>query len=163
MFKDLLDRAHKLPDVLLHGDYGLQNFMYLPDRPGIQALGLLDFQDMTDARGNMCGSPAFDLMFLLRDVRAHYAEEMIVKLTNRFIAGTNLNAKDMDQFEYECAAITAAQSAKCLGLFARFGVVNNRPEYLPFIDNCWRNLRWAFAHPGLADVKMWFENNGGIK
>ncbi len=159
LFKTVLDRAHQFPDVLLHGDYVVQNLMYLPDRPGVKALGLLDFQDMTDARGNMCGSPAFDLAFLVHDVRANYPADLRAVLKERFIVGAGIT--DRVQFDYEYAAIVAAQAAKCLGLFARFGYANGRTEYLEFIPYCWRNLRDAFTHPGLAELKAWFDMHGG--
>jgi aminoglycoside/choline kinase family phosphotransferase len=161
VFKAALDRAHVLPNILLHGDYGVQNLMYMAGRPGIKAVGMVDFQDMTDARGNMSGSPAFDLMFLIRDVRADFSDELMEQMRERFFQGSGLT--DRVQFDYECSAIVAAQSAKCLGLFARFGIGNNRPEYLPFLANCWRHLRWALGHPDLAQVKRWFEQNGGLE
>jgi aminoglycoside/choline kinase family phosphotransferase len=161
VFKTALDRAHEFPDILLHGDFVVQNLMHLPDRPGVKALGIIDFQDMTDARGNMCGSPAFDLAFLVHDVRADYPPDLRAALKARFIQ--NAGISDTVQFEYEYATIVAAQAAKCLGLFARFGYANNRPEYLAFIPYCWRNLRDAFLHPGLADLKAWFDQNGGVE
>lgn len=157
LFQDALSRAHRLPDILLHGDYGLQNFIYLPEREGIKALGLLDFQDTTDARGNMRGSPVFDLAFLLRDVRANYSDDLINRLKERFVQGAHIS--DRNVFEYEFATLVAAQSAKCLGLFARFGYGNNRTEYLEFIPYCWRHLHAAFTHPDLADLKHWFETH----
>lgn len=161
LFKTALDRAHQFPDVLLHGDYVVQNLIHLPDRLGVRALGILDFQDMTDARGNMCGSPAFDLAFLVHDVRADYPADMRAALKDRFIAGAGIT--DTVQFEYEYATIVAAQAAKCLGLFSRFGYANGRTEYLDFIPYCWRNLHDAFTHPGLTELKNWFQTYGGME
>jgi aminoglycoside/choline kinase family phosphotransferase len=94
-------------------------------------------------------------------VRADYPPELRLALKERFTKGAGIT--DLVQFEYEYATIVAAQAAKCLGLFARFGYANKRSEYLAFIPYCWRNLHDAFKHPGLADLKAWFEQNGGIE
>lgn len=157
VFKRALDAAHHFPPVLLHGDYGAQNLFYLAERPGIRALGVIDFQDMTDARGNMSGSPAFDLVFLLQDVRMSFPDGLETTLKARFIEGANIPADQIDAFNAEYATISAAQAAKCLGLFARLGHQDGRAHYLDFIPNCWRNLRGSLQHPALAEVKAWFE------
>lgn len=163
VFKRALDAAHHFAPVLLHGDYGAQNLFYLPERSGIQALGVIDFQDMTDARGNMSGSPAFDLVFLLQDVRMSFPEGLEAKLKARFIAGTQIPAAQIDAFNAEYATISAAQAAKCLGLFARLGHQDGRTHYLDFIPNCWRNLRGSLQHSALADIKAWFEKYSPVE
>lgn len=155
IFKRTLDAAHYFPPVLLHGDYGAQNLFLLKDRPGIKALGIIDFQDMTDARGNMSGSPAFDLMFLLQDVRMKFPGDLEQNLKARFIKETGIT--EVDQFNAEYATISAAQSAKCLGLFARLGHVDKREFYLQFLPNCWRNLDGSLQHPALSELKGWFD------
>lgn len=155
LFKEALAAAQGLPKVLLHGDFGVNNLFYLPGRPGIRALGLVDFQDLTDARGNMCGSPAFDPMFLLQDVRMDFPGSLEDELKTRFLAETGI--KDIEQFELEYATISAMQSAKCLGLFARLGYREKREFYLPFIPNCWRNLRRSLKVPAMAKIKRWFD------
>lgn len=144
--------------MLLHGDYGVQNIYYLPERPGVKALGLIDFQDMTDARGNMMGSPAFDLSFLLRDPRMDLPQGLEEAMKARFIKAMNI--KDASAFDFEYSTIGASQATKCLGLFARLAYVNKRPEYAPFLDICWRNLNANLRHPKLAGIRKWFEANG---
>lgn len=161
LFRQAINGAHLFPQVLLHGDYGAQNLYYLPEREGIKQLGLIDFQDMTDARGNMMGSPAFDLVFLLQDVRIHTDPALEIAMRERFIEKTGI--KDVTSFEGEYATIGAAQAAKCLGLFARLGVVNGRSEYLSFIPHCWRNLEQNLRHPSLKGIRDWFEKNNITK
>jgi hypothetical protein len=157
LYREAINAAHKFTNVLLHGDYGAQNIYYLPERPGIKALGMIDFQDMTDARGNMMGSPAFDLSFLLQDVRVELPPELEKAMRQRFIEKTGI--KDVTDFEGEYATIGAAQATKCLGLFARLGHVNKRLEYLQFIPYCLRNLERNLRHPDLKGTKNWFEKN----
>lgn len=154
LYRSAINAAHKFDDVLLHGDYGAQNIYYLPEREGLKKVGLIDFQDLTDARGNMMGSPAFDLVFLLQDVRVDLPATLEVEMRNRFIQKTGI--KDVTAFEGEYATIGAAQATKCLGLFARLGHVAGRKEYLQFIPYCWRNLRNNLAHPDLKEIRDWF-------
>lgn len=157
LYRELITAAHKFPDVLLHGDFVVQNLYHLPERPGVKALGLIDFQDLTDARGNMMGSPAFDLAFLLQDVRVELPEGLEERMKRRFIEKSGI--KNVADFEIEYATIAAAQATKCLGLFARLGYGEGRKEYLQFIPYCWRNLEQSFRHPALGKIKNWFEKN----
>ncbi len=158
LFRQAVTDAHKFDNILLHGDYGAQNLYYLPERPGIKALGLIDFQDLTDARGNMMGSPAFDLVFLLQDVRVELPQGLEATMRQRFIDKTGI--KNAVEFEGEYATIGAAQATKCLGLFARLGYANQREEYLKFLPYCWRNLKTNLKHPALRDIKTWFTKQG---
>lgn len=157
LFHDAISTAHHFDPVLLHGDYGAQNLYYMPEREGVKALGLIDFQDMTDARGNMMGSPAFDLVFLLQDVRIDLPVGLEDAMQKRFIEKTGI--ADAKLFAGEYATIGTAQAVKCLGLFARLGHGQGRAEYLDFIPYCWRNLENNLRHPALADIKKWFEKN----
>lgn len=157
LFREVITASHKFDPVLLHGDYGAQNLYYLPERPGIKAIGLIDFQDMTDARGNMMGSPAFDLVFLLQDVRVDLPPALEAAMLQRFIEKTKI--RDVADFEGVYATIGTAQATKCLGLFARLGHVNGRREYLQFLPYCWRNLERNLKHPDLKGIRNWFEKN----
>lgn len=157
LFHDAIATAHHFDPVLLHGDYGAQNLYYMPEREGVKALGLIDFQDMTDARGNMMGSPAFDLVFLLQDVRTELPEGLEDAMLARFIEQTKI--EDAELFKGEYATIGVAQAVKCLGLFARLGYGQGRKEYLPFIPYCWRNVEKNLKHPALQGIKAWFEKN----
>lgn len=157
LFREAITSAHHFDPVLLHGDYGAQNLYYMPARGGVKALGLIDFQDMTDARGNMMGSPAFDLVFLLQDVRTELPAGLEDAMLARFIEKTKI--ADAELFKGEYATIGTAQAVKCLGLFARLGHGQGRKEYLPFIPFCWRNLEKNLQHPALHEIKAWFEKN----
>jgi aminoglycoside/choline kinase family phosphotransferase len=157
VYRAAVTAAHKFDPVLLHGDYGAQNLYFMPDRPGIKAVGLIDFQDLTDARGNMMGSPAFDLVFLLQDVRVEVAPALEKAMRDRFIVQAKI--ADVSDFEGVYATIGTAQATKCLGLFARLGHVAGRKEYLDFIPYCWRNLANNLSHPEMKGIREWFEKN----
>ncbi len=156
IFKKLIGNAHKLDNVLLHGDFGIQNLYYKPERGEVKSIAIIDFQDMTDARGNMMGSPAFDLAFLLQDVRTSVSDELEQEMKKSFIEKVNFSDEQIELFNSEYAIIATAQSVKCLGLFARLGYVDGRKEYLQFISNCILNLRRNLVNPELKELKAWF-------
>lgn len=156
-YKELINSAHDLDNVLLHGDYGVNNLYYLPQETGVRKVGMIDFQDMTDARGNMMGSPAFDLVFLLEDVRVDLPEDLEPRMIERFLKGTGI--ENVNAFNREYAIIALAQATKCLGLFARLGIVNGRKEYLQFIPYCIRNLNKHLPNDEFKNIRNWFEKN----
>jgi aminoglycoside/choline kinase family phosphotransferase len=106
----------------------------------------------------MMGSPAFDLVFLLQDVRMDLPAGLEEKMCDRFIEKAGIKGKQAFMGEY--AIIGAAQATKCLGLFSRLGNVNGRTEYLRFIPYCWRNLENNLKHPALKGIREWFAKNG---
>jgi len=156
-YKELINSAHDLGNVLLHGDYGVNNLYYFPQEQGVHNIGIIDFQDMTDARGNMMGSPAFDLVFLLEDVRVDVSDELEQKMVKRFLQNTGI--ENVDAFNREYAIIAVAQATKCLGLFARLGYKECRKEYLEFIPYCLRNLNKHLPNDEFKNIRNWFEKN----
>jgi aminoglycoside/choline kinase family phosphotransferase len=155
VFHTLIARLYHFPPEVLLGDCGAQNLFPLPKREGIKATGFIDFQDATKARGNMSGSPAFDLVFLLQDVRLPFPEGLEGRMKQRYIEKSGI--ANIDAFNEEYAIIGAAQASKCIGLFSRLG--KNRSEYLEFIPKCWANLEQNMTHPALKDLKQWFDAN----
>ncbi len=157
IYKEALDNAHVLENVLLHGDFGVNNLYYFPENKCLSKVGVIDFQDLTDARGNMMGSPAFDLAFLMEDVRVELPANLEDDMIDLFLKKTGI--EDIENFYKEYSTIATAQATKCLGLFARLGLVNGRTEYLKFIPFCLRNLKKNLPNKDLVRVKKWFEQN----
>jgi aminoglycoside/choline kinase family phosphotransferase len=143
--------------VLLHGDFGVNNLYYFPQADGLNRVGIIDFQDLTDARGNMMGSPAFDLMFLMEDVRVEIPEDLENAMKAKFLRETGI--KDVVAFEYEYAVIAISQATKCLGLFARLGYGQGRAEYLKFLPYCKRNLAKHLPREEFKNIRNWFKQN----
>jgi len=156
IFKDLLLTTDNFNPVLLHGDFVVQNLYHLPQRAGIKALGLIDFQDMTDARGNVKGSPAFDLVFLLQDVRVDLSLELENSMVKRFIKKSAI--EDIESFKSNYAVLGMAQAVKCLGLFSRLGYLDKREEYLKFMPYCLRNIERNLKHSAVKNIKTWFKS-----
>ena len=63
IWQNLLPSAWKTPTSLILFDYHVDNLLLVPDRAGIKACGILDFQDAVS------GPITYDLMSLLEDAR----------------------------------------------------------------------------------------------
>ncbi len=143
--------VHAQPRTLVLRDFHVDNLMQLPDRRGVAACGLLDFQDA------VAGAPAYDLMSLLEDARRDIAPGLKAAMLTRYFDG----AGDLDRRDFEAAfAILAAQRhAKVIGIFTRLCQRDGKAGYLVHIPRVWRLLEQALRHPGLATVSAWFDKN----
>jgi aminoglycoside/choline kinase family phosphotransferase len=136
------------PPVLVLRDYHADNLMLL-DRPGLQRLGLLDYQDA------LAGHPAYDLASLLQDIRRVVSPELEAAMLARYIAAR----PDLDEAAFRTAyAILAAQrNIKILGVFTRLYVRDGKPAYPRFHPRLWEMVNANLEHPALAPVKAWFD------
>lgn len=136
------------PPVLVLRDYHADNLMLL-DRPGLQRLGLLDYQDA------LAGHPAYDLASLLQDIRRRVSPELEAAMIARYVAAR----PDLDEAAFRTAyAILAAQrNIKILGVFTRLYVRDGKPAYPRFHPRLWELVNANLAHPALAPVQAWFD------
>ncbi len=108
-------------------DYHAENLIWLPDRSGVAAVGLLDFQD---AR---------------RDVGGDIEMAMIA----RFLADKALNSKEFQA----CYALLGVQrNLRILGIFVRLAQQMGKPQYLHLLPRVWGHIRRNLAHPALAPL-----------
>ncbi len=86
----LLPTARAVPDTMVHRDFFVENLLLLP-RPGLTALGLLDFQDA------VVGPITFDLASLLEDARRDLPAPLIDAMRARYRAAfSQLSGADFD-------------------------------------------------------------------
>lgn len=129
------------------------NLMWLPQREGINRIGLLDFQDA------MIGPPAYDVASLCLDARVSVDQELELQLLTRYVkARRGADAAfDPAGFARAYAVMAAQRNTKLLGLFARLDKRDGKPAYLKHIPRIRAYLDRALAHPTLADLREWFE------
>ena len=92
---------------------------------GLMACGLLDFQDA------QWGSPAYDLVSLLQDVRHHVDETLQAELKNRYVKKMGF---DPLVFDRECQILGLQRAAHIYGIFAKYlvgGTRHHLQAYLP--------------------------------
>ncbi|HBS50959.1 MAG TPA: aminoglycoside phosphotransferase [Rhodobacteraceae bacterium] len=129
--------------VLVLRDYHAENLIWLPDRTGIERVGLLDFQDA------MAGHPAYDLVSLLQDARRDVPPGLERAMIDRYCAATGA---ERDRFAADYAVIGAQRNLRILGVFARLGLEHGKPHYVDLIPRVWGLLQRDLAHPALAPL-----------
>jgi len=149
LWRELLPDTGVSPPTLVLRDYHVDNLMLLPDRPGVQGCGLLDFQDA------VIGPPSYDLVSLLEDARRDVSASLRRAMTERYLAAF----PELDRSDFlRAAAILAAQrNCKILGIFTRLWKRDGKPQYLAHIPRVWRLLEEDLRHPALARVGCWLD------
>ena len=64
-----------------------------------------------------------------------------------------------DEFAADYARLGAQRNAKIVGIFARLWKRDGKPRYLPMIPRVWEAMERDLAHPALAPVAAWFDQN----
>lgn len=103
------------PHTISLRDFHADNLMWLPDRPGINALGLLDYQDA------FLTHPAYDLVSYLTDARVEVTRSRRNAVITAYL---NRSGDNETQFQAAFAALSAQRNLRILGIFAkgaRFG------------------------------------------
>lgn len=148
-WRRVLPAAQALPATLVLRDYHVDNLMALPGREGVAACGLLDFQDA------LLGSPAYDLVSLLRDARRDVSGDLQAEMRARYLAA--FPALDREAFETAYWVLGAQRTTKIIGIFTRLDRRDGKPVYLRHLPRLWRLLAEELAQPALAPVRDWYE------
>jgi tRNA threonylcarbamoyl adenosine modification protein YjeE len=154
LWRDALAPAMDAPRTWTLRDFHSPNLMWLPDRVGIQRVGLLDFQDA------VMGPPAFDLASLLQDARVDVPEAMEIALLSRYVrARLGEPGFDAAGFAQLYATLAAQRASKILGIFARLDRRDGKPQYLRHLPRIYAYLQRALAHPALSALRAWYAAN----
>jgi N-acetylmuramate 1-kinase len=152
LWRAVLSQLDATPTWVLR-DFHSPNLLWLPDRDGIQRVGLLDFQDA------VLGPAAYDVVSLLQDARVDVPETLEDTLLSRYLKGRRGGDRDFDlgKFIESYSVLGAQRATKILGIFSRLDRRDGKPQYLRHQPRVWRNLRRCLAHPALASLKTWYE------
>ena len=131
-------------------DYHVDNLMWLPDRLGIRRVGLLDFQDA------LSGSPIYDLVSLLEDVRRDVNLDLASEMKEYYLATQLLKS---DDFETVYSILGAQRNTKILGIFARLWKRDRKTQYLKLIPRTWHLLDRSLETDALEPVHQWFSEH----
>ena len=135
--------------ILVLRDYHAENLLWLPDRPGLAAVGLLDYQDV------LVGHPAYDLVSLLEDARRDTPPAMREAMIARYLS--RRPGEEAKAFRQAYAVLGAQRNLKIIGIFARLAVRDRKPRYLAMIPRVWDHLQADLQHPALAALRAWVE------
>lgn len=148
LWKDALRTARNVPSSLVLRDYHVDNLMWLADRDGVEACGLLDFQDA------VFGPVTYDLVSLFEDARRDVDQRMAKRLLKHYLSA--FPHIEESSFFASYAIMGAQRSTKILGIFTRLDRRDGKSGYLKHMDRTWRWLERDLAHPELAPLKAWF-------
>ncbi len=150
-WSNIYSQLPTMPQAIVLRDYMIDNILYLKDRPGIKACGLLDFQDA------LWGDVTYDLVSLLEDARRDVSPVLAQKMLDRYLEAFPHISKD--EFMHSYYAWGAQRSTKIVGVFTRLAKRDHKPNYLKHIPRVWRILREDLKHPALQPVKKWFDQH----
>lgn len=148
---ELLDKITITKKVVVLRDYHADNLMLLDNKKDYKSIGLLDFQDA------LIGSPIYDLVSLLDDIRRDLIEENRQELYNYFISKTNYQAQN---FHQDCEIISLQRNVKILGIFARLVLRDKKDKYLDYIPRIkyfvWQRLN--SSNPIFNEIRIFLNN-----
>jgi aminoglycoside/choline kinase family phosphotransferase len=138
-----------LGQVTVLRDYHAENVMLVDGRGGIGRFGLLDFQDA------LAGHPAYDLVSVLEDARRDVPPELEREMIDRYLDQTGAD----ERFERAYWALAAQRNTRILGVFCRLWKRDGKDRYKAFQPRMWGLLERDLAHPPLAPLRRWFDDN----
>ncbi|MET1026562.1 MAG: phosphotransferase [Dongiaceae bacterium] len=147
-WREVLPLWYKLPQTLVLFDFHIDNLLLLPDRAGVKACGLLDFQDA------LAGPLAFDLVSLLEDVRCHVPVPLMQAMIERYLAANP--GISHDDFMTVYAISGAQRNTRIAGTFARLLRRDGKPGYQRYMPRVWELIAHDISHPALAPVAEWY-------
>ena len=139
-------------------DYHAENIMLLPtagaNEDRCRAQGLIDFQDA------LVGHPAYDLVSLLQDARREVSPQLESSMLQHYARQVGIDVAAIEgDFGADYARLGAQRNAKIVGIFTRLAKRDRKPKYLAMIPRVWNAMERDLAHPALAPVARWFDDN----
>ena len=141
------------PPRFVHRDFHAQNLFWLDDRPGIQRLGVIDFQ------GARAGHPAYDLVSLVEDARRDVGPAARLAALAGFREAAP-DAHDEAALTAAMAVLGAQRHTKILGLFDRLARRDGKPQYRAMKPRVRAHLERCLAHEALAELRAWHDRFG---
>lgn len=145
----LIVKALAFPRAFTIRDYHAENLLWLPDREGLQRVGLLDFQDAVR------GWRAWDFSMLLHDARRDVSPAAADAAIRAYLDATGAAGAE---FQRELAVLGALNSMRILGIFSRLAGRDGKTRYLDFMPRMWRHLAATLKHPALEEARAFVED-----
>src|SRR6185503_7547276 len=136
--ENLIAKSEDFPRTLILRDTHAENLIWLPQREGIQRVGLLDFQDA------LLGWGEWDMSMLLHDARRDVSPASREAAVRAYLDGTG-GAKAA--FDERLSVLGAMNIMRIMGIFARLVVRDNKPRYDTFQPRLRSLLNETLSHP----------------
>ncbi len=146
--ENLVAKAEDYPRALILRDTHAENFIWLPQRDGLQRVGLLDFQDA------VLGWGEWDMSMLLHDARRDVSPEAREAAIRAYLNGTGLSRRDFDE---RFSVLGAMNTMRIMGIFARLVTRDKKPRYDQFQPRLRGLLNETLSHPAAAEARSFVE------
>lgn len=146
---DTIERA--LPPAtegFVHGDYHVQNLMWLPGEKGLARCGILDFQ------GAMWGPASYDMANLIGDIRRDVPSAIAAAALAQRTAG--MNDGERQSFNAWLAVLMMQFHCRVAGQVIRLAAVSGKPAHLRHMPRIQRYIRDGLKNPALSPLAAWF-------
>jgi aminoglycoside/choline kinase family phosphotransferase len=146
--ENLIGMAENFPRALILRDTHAENLIWLPQRDGLQRVGLLDFQDA------VLGWGEWDMSMLLHDARRDVSPEAREAAIRAYLDGTGGSRADFDE---RFSALGAMNTMRIMGIFARLVTRDKKPRYDQFQPRLRGLLNETLSHPAMAEARAFVE------
>lgn len=136
----------------VHGDYHLENLMFVAEGKGTKQCALIDFQDA------LYGPLPYDLLNLLEDARVDVPQKIKKDMINKYCA--KMTAKEKENFIKWYTVLAAQFHGRVLGLFIKLAAEQGRDSYLIHIPRLQKYFAKALNDPLLKPLKDFFDKEG---
>jgi aminoglycoside/choline kinase family phosphotransferase len=147
--ENLIAMADDYPRAIMLRDTHAENLLWIPEREGLQRVGLLDFQDA------VLGWGEWDMSMLLHDARRDVSPAARASAIRTWLDGTGVTRKDFDE---RLAVLGAMNLMRIMGIFARLVVRDNKPRYDTFQPRVRALLADQLKHPTLSEARSFIES-----
>lgn len=145
----MLEPLRTGPLGFVHRDYFAGNLLHLPNRFGVRAIGIIDFQ------GAAIGHPAYDLVSLLQDARRDILPSAEPRALARYL--TARPDLEPDAFRAAYAACAAQRHLRVACQWVRLAKRDHRPQYLVHGPRTWRLLAAALTQDPARPLQQAFD------
>ncbi|MFG1424772.1 tRNA (adenosine(37)-N6)-threonylcarbamoyltransferase complex ATPase subunit type 1 TsaE [Roseixanthobacter glucoisosaccharinicivorans] len=153
LWRNALSPVLNEPQTWVLRDYHSPNLIWLPQREGLQRMGLIDFQDA------VLGPAAYDVASLAQDARVDIPENLELHIVGHYVAQRREADPTFDAraFTHLYALMGAQRATKILGIFTRLHQRDGKPQYLRHLPRVRRYLARCLGHQELGSLRMWYE------
>lgn len=124
-------------------DFHAGNLIWLPERKGVQQVGVIDFQDA------LSGPAGYDLVSFLDDARRDIGLDLRTRLIRKYSDSLRISE---DEMTARAALLSLQRNFRILGLFRRLAR-NGKPEYLRHMPRVAAHVLRAASHETLRPLQ----------
>lgn len=152
LFQEMWDTAPALPNGFIHGDFHLDNLMFVAEQEGAKRAAVLDFQDANQ------GPSVYDLVNLLCNVRCDIPPAIFKACYDRY--ANALPHLDRSALDATFRLYAVMFHLRVIGQFIKLALRADRAPVLEHLPRINRYLQAELAHPQFAKLNAFFADLG---